>query len=114
MPKKIISIKLKKAFPFCTAKVGDAYDFSVNFETTEEILKKYPEFFEVGYEPEKFAVHTPTQADFDELMRLYEIAGWKWKLGGRASNETYLWKEREEKTSVSLEDGFTYSTKILS
>lgn len=27
---------------------------------------------------ENTVVHTPTEAEYDELMKIYEDAGWKW------------------------------------
>lgn len=66
MTKKIKSITVKKDYKF------SLWDMSL-----EDLIKKNPEAFEIEYESEKYAVHTPTQADFDELMRLYEIAGWE-------------------------------------
>jgi len=33
---------------------------------------------EVKKEPQKIAVHCPTEAEANQLMQVYERKGWKW------------------------------------
>lgn len=86
MSKKIKSIKLKKDFPNNIWEENTEIDLFDYLQDDGSLLsdeigriypEEYPEFFEIEYEIGKYAVHTPTQADFDELMRLYKIAGWE-------------------------------------
>lgn len=71
-------------------------------------LRFYTNKVTIEYEPEKFAVHTPTQADFDELMRLYEIAGWKWTTG-RKPSESQL--EVYRGVTITFGDYFNWGVK---
>ncbi|WGI18577.1 DUF1642 domain-containing protein [Latilactobacillus sakei] len=50
-------------------------------------------------------VATPTQADYDALMRLAEAAGYKW-MNGELPTEYDTWKYAEEQTVVHLYDDF--------
>ena len=50
-------------------------------------------------------IATPTQADYDALMRLAEAAGYKW-MDGELPTEYDTWKYVEEETIVHLYDDF--------
>jgi hypothetical protein len=51
----------------------------------------------------RYAVHVPTQADYDKLMTAYKKKGWRWFTGEEADCFD-RWTYREE-TCVSFEDG---------
>jgi hypothetical protein len=63
----------------------------------------------IKYEPEKYAVHTPTKADCNELMRLYEIAGWRCADSSLASKNSGLWFFSNKETAVIFKNNFKYS-----
>ncbi len=48
---------------------------------------------------EKTAVNTQTQKEYNELMQVYEIGGWKWRTG-YLPTELELWKTYKEKTCI--------------
>ncbi|XRJ96618.1 hypothetical protein ACPBEI_09510 [Latilactobacillus sakei] len=50
-------------------------------------------------------IATPTQADYDALMHLAEVSGYKW-MGGELPTASYLWDYVEEETVVHLYDDF--------
>lgn len=60
--------------------------------------------------PQKIVVHTPTQEDFDRLMRAYEQKGWKWFSGDRPT-KYYPWERYAEKTCVGFKNSFCYDSK---
>ena len=49
---------------------------------------------------EKTAVHTPTQEDYDILMRTYELGGWEWR-GGESLTQDNFWIDHKEKTCIA-------------
>ncbi len=56
---------------------------------------------------EKTAVHSQTQEECDELMRVYEIGGWKWADGGLPTkNSSWI-----EEICFDAKENFTYSDK---
>ena len=59
---------------------------------------------------EKTAVNTPTQEDYDGLMRVYECGGWRW-VGGDLPTKYDRWEMGEERTSIDAENGFAYDSK---
>ena len=62
-------------------------------------------------ELENTVVNTKTQAEYDELMRIYEKAGWKWRGTGKPTG-CILWREYKENTCIRIEDKFTYGQKV--
>ena len=48
---------------------------------------------------EKTTVYTPTQGDYWDLMRVYELGGWRWR-GGKLPTEINSWNNFKEKTYI--------------
>lgn len=57
-------------------------------------------------------VHVPTQAEYDELMQIYEDAGWKW-CSGRKPKVAKRWDAEEEETCVEVKNSFGYAIKTF-
>lgn len=55
-------------------------------------------------------VHTKTQEEYDELMKLYEEAGWRW-VGGDKPTAGNWWSVDEDQTCVWVSDRFIHSPK---
>ena len=51
---------------------------------------------------EKTAVKTPTQKEYNELMKVYEMGGWKW-CTGYLPTELNRWESYKEKMCISGE-----------
>jgi len=49
---------------------------------------------------EKILVHTPTQEEYVELMRVFECGGWRY-LGGSLPTKYNYWKYNREETCIS-------------
>lgn len=66
-------------------------------------IKPYPSLRELPHT----VVHCKTQKEYDELMQIYEDAGWKWNEG---QNATYKnnWTSYKGETCVLIKDGFCY------
>lgn len=55
------------------------------------------------------AVYLKTQEEYDELMKIYEEAGWKWCDGDKPTSKNYF--EEYSKFCVRAQDAFEYSSK---
>lgn len=53
-------------------------------------------------------VNVKTQDEYDELMSIYELAGWKWSSGNDPS-KSKIWSRYKENTCVEINNIFSYS-----
>ena len=68
---------------------------------------------------EKTAVNTPTQEVYNELMRTYELGGWKWRGGGDLPTQYDGWNDYKKDTCVdagyydekSNKEGFKFAKR---
>ena len=58
---------------------------------------------------EKTVVNTPTQEDYWDLMRVYELTGWKWGAGGLPTQKSF-WDDYKENTCI--EAGVDYPSGV--
>jgi len=62
---------------------------------------------------EEIAIHTPTQKEYDTLMKVFEAGGWKWFSGELPTDSLkLLWKEYRDKCCVEAFNSFKYRDKI--
>lgn len=55
-------------------------------------------------------VHVPTQDEYDELMKIYEDAGWKWHCGGKPITQNY-WDLHKYETCILAKNKCEYGRK---
>ena len=57
---------------------------------------------------ENTVVHTPTEAEFKELMQIYEDAGWVWHTGGEPTDKN-IWGNYGSQSCVETTNMFCFS-----
>jgi len=59
----------------------------------------------------KTFVHTPTQKDYLNLMRIYECGEWRWIDGDLPTKSNLIWNAYEEETCIRAGSRFGYADK---
>ena len=57
-------------------------------------------------------INVKTQKECDELMRIYEEAGWKWSFGKKPTN-TNFWNVCKNKTCIKARNGFKFLRYVI-
>jgi len=60
---------------------------------------------------EKIAVRTPTKEDYDLLMKVYQVGGWRFFESENLPTERDYWNKYKEKTCVEVKSNFGYSNE---
>lgn len=74
-----------------------------NLEPLDQPEKKHMKLKKL----ENTVVHCKTQTEYDELMRIYEDAGWVWRNGDKPTNHKSYFSEYEDGICAKVEDRFT-------
>jgi len=80
----------------------------------ENLTQQLGKIVGIDLEPlEEIAIHTPTQKEYDTLMKVFEAGGWKWFSGELPTDSLkLLWKEYRDKCCVEAFNSFKYRDKI--
>lgn len=52
-------------------------------------------------------VHVPTEEEYEELMSMYEDAGWRWSSGTAPMLDLSMWLSQGVNTHIRAKDGFS-------
>ena len=59
---------------------------------------------------ENAVIHTKTEKSYLELMKVYEVGGWSFMLGGLPTEKNY-WKRFKEKTCITTKVEYGFSPR---